>query len=330
MKTKAPIAVFLVGLFTQITSPHGAETDQFLAMEIELEDSGPALNRYLNEQALLFLEKENARRSPTENPDKLAREYYYYLFKGLFVSRLRSWVFTSDEIDRYPDLSVKYFEHYRLSIYDMRSFPFFMPMARTVRVGDVHFGMDKFGHFLGFGRRGYKQFLRYRERGLTEEEALEKLIRYWLFSERYLVGNLVDGIYSYADLEANYQGLRMIRALGEGEDAHFKKVDGQWVLDRPIDIVPYITPDFDETYNRSHYSFTRKNHVYKVLCPQYYDKLSLPIVQERFARYDTYPRSLCREVTDRYYAEREKDPREVQDLDCMCEELNLLAEQEDE
>ena len=200
----------------------------------------------------------------------------------------------------------------------MRAFPFFMPMARTMEVGDVRFGMDKIGHFFGFGRRGYKQYLKYINRGMSEEEATEKVIRSWLFSERLLVGNLVDGIYSYADVEANYQGLLMIRSLTEGDNPNFKKVDGQWVLAKPIDIVPFITPDFDETYNLSHYSGPRKNQVFKVLCPTYYEKLSLPVVQERFERYQAWPRSFCREVTDRYYAERKKDPREVQSLDCMC------------
>jgi hypothetical protein len=330
MKTYVWIAFLFAGLVAPFTAPFGAETDQFLALEVDLNDSGPALNRYLNGQAAIFLALENSHRERTATSERLAQKFYYHLFKGLHSSRLRSWAFTSDEVDRYPDRSVKYFEHYKNSIYDWKLFPFFMPMARTMRVGDIHFGMDKIGHFFGFGRRGYKQFLRYLDDGLSEKEATEKVIRYWLFSERYLVGNLVDGIFSYADLEANYQGLLMIRSLGEGTDANFKLVDNQWTFTRPIDITPFITPDFDETYNLSHYSGPRKNQVYKVLCPNYYEKLSLPIVQARFARYDEWPRSFCKDVTDQYYAEREKDPRKVQDLDCMCEEVNLLAQQAEE
>jgi len=321
MKTKFYIVVLLVGVFVQTFPAHGAETDQFLALEAEINDSGPALNRYLNEQAAVFLAIENSHRNRTETAEKLAIKFYYHLFRGLQSSRLRSWAFTSDEVDRFPDLSVGYFEHYKKSIYDMRSFPFLMPMTRTIRIGNVRFGIDKFGHFLGFGRRGYKSYLKYRKRGMSDEEATRKVIRYWIFSERYFVGNLTDGIFSYADIEANYQGMQMLRSLGEGENAHLKMVDGQWVLTRPIDAMPFITPDFDESYNHNHYSFMRKDHVFEGLCERYYEKLSLPIVSERFKLYDETPKSIVKDETDRYYAEREEDPRKLQSLDCMCESL---------
>lgn len=297
---------------------NASETDQFLTMDIELDDSAEALNRYLNEQVAIFLQEQNGRRRSIETPEKLVQKYYRYLFKGIHSSRFRSWLIHSEELDRYPDETVSYFKYMRMTVHGMGAFPFFLPMARTIRVGDVYLGVDKIGHFFGFGRRGFENYLKCRARGLGEGEALEKVIAHWLLMERYLVGNLTDGIHSYGDIEANFQGLMMARAFCEGDDPYFKRVGGEWILDRPIDIAPYITPDFDETYNLSHFLGPRKRHVFKVLRRDYCEKFALPIVQERFRRYDAWPRSFSQDFIDRYYAGRRKDPRKNQTLECIC------------
>lgn len=297
---------------------NASETDQFLAMDVKLDDSARALNRFLNTEAIKFLAEENARPNPVESPERLTEKYYFYLFKGLYASRLRSWLHTSDKVDRYPDNSVGYFKHLRMSIFGVSSFPFILPMSRTIRVGDVHFGIDKMGHFWGFGRRYFTRYLRLREQGLTEEEAMQKVVMRGFLVERYFVGNVVDGIFSYADLEANFQGMMLARALCDEEDPYFKRLDDTWILARPIDIQPYITPGFDESYNPCHYIGRRKKHVFKVLRRDYCDTFNLPIVQERFARYDTYPRSFSQKVIDQFYAKRGKDPRELQSIEVIC------------
>ena len=320
MKLQYIIAISLVGFFAIHLHAGASETDQFLAMDVELDDSAEALNDYLTVQAEDFLKKKNARRRPAETPEKLTQQYYFYIFKGLHASRLRAWLIHSEDLDRHPGTSVTYFEYLRMSVFGMRSFPFILPMARTIRVGDVHLGLDKMGHFFGFGRRSFKHYLRLRERGYTDEEAQEKVILHGYLMERYFVGNLVDGIFSYADLEANYQGMMMAREFSQGENPYFKFVDGQWILTRPIDILPFITPDFDETYNRSHYIGRRKAKVFKVLRQDYCQKYSLPIVVERFRRYDQWSQSFSQDVIDQYYAKRKKDPRKIQNLKHICQE----------
>lgn len=315
------IALLLMGFLSMANGVYASETDQFMAMDAELEDSATVVNEYLNQQAQEFLLNQNARRHPTESPEKLTQEYYFYLFKGLHASRLRRWLIHSESLDRYPDESVTYFGYLRMSVFGMRAFPFILPMARTIRIGDVHLGLDKMGHFFGFGRRSFKHYLQLREDGVAEEEALERVILHGFKMELYFVGNLIDGIFSYADLEANYQGMMMAREFSQGKNRYFKRVDGEWTLTRPIDIRPYVTPDFDETYNRSHFIGRRKKQVFKVLREDYCEKYSLPIVQERFRRYDQWPQSFSEDVIDRYYAGRTKDPRKVQSLEHICEPL---------
>ncbi|MBI4558686.1 MAG: hypothetical protein HY706_13985 [Candidatus Hydrogenedentes bacterium] len=310
--------ILVVTLIAMNDEARASETDQFMAMDKELADSADALNRYLNRQAEEFLAKQNSHRDLIMTPEKLTQKYYSYLFKGLHASRLRSWLLNSEDVDRFPGATVSYFQYLRASVFGMRSFPFILPMARTIRVGDVHLGIDKMGHFFGFGRRSFKEYLRLREAGFSEDDAMEKVVLHGFLMERYFVGNLIDGIFSCADLEANFQGMMMARAFCEGNDPYFKRAGDKWVLTRPIDIRPFVTPGFDETYNRSHYIGRRKGLVFKVLRRDYCAKFALPMVQERFAIYNTWPRSFSQEVIDRYYEKRGKDPRKVQSLEAIC------------
>jgi hypothetical protein len=243
---------------------HAAETDQYMTWPIELKDSAPVLNAYLNEQAERFVHLRNRRTVPTETREEMAMDFFGYLFEGLHKSRVRSFCFTSELVDRYPPNDVSPWQYQRQSIYRELSFPFVLPMARTIRLGDVYLGIDKIGHFFGFGRRYYSQYLRKIQSGATEEEAVESVIRRGLFQESSLVGGLVDGIFSYGDLEANFQGMQLVKQLASGTAPCFvQDENGDWALEGAIDIVPFITPDMDESWNNSHYTGLRRRNVLK-------------------------------------------------------------------
>ena len=128
------------------------------------------------------------------------------------------------------------------------------------------------------------------------------------------MGGLADAMFSYADVEANYQGFLMLRAMVEGDDAHLQQVDGHWVLARPINIRPYVTPGFDESYNVCHYTRARRRSVPATLQDQYAEAYNSLLVRERFAQYDAYEPSLSQRIVDRIDAERGITPREEQGL----------------
>jgi hypothetical protein len=314
------LAVAVLASSLVMGAAYASETDQYMAWGVELEDCSAALNDYLNDEIAVYLARKNAKRHPPEAAEKLVQGLYFYLFNGLHASRIRHFVMTSDEVDRYPDDSVGYSEHLQMSIFGMKSFPFFLPMADTINVGGIYLGIDKIGHFFGFGRRYLKRYLRYREDGMGEEEAMEKTVLHGFLVERYFVGNLIDGIFSYGDLEANFQGMMMARALSEGDDAPFQRIDGKWVLTRPVDILEFITADFDESYNNSHYSGLRKGQVHEVLRRDVCPKRVLPSVQARFAYYGNWEPSFSEQVLDGFYAERKRNPRERQALAVICGE----------
>ena len=178
----------------------------------------------------------------------------------------------------YPDRSLSNFRYRNMSIYRDITFPYLIPMARTIRVGDMYFGIDKLGHMFGFGARYYQRYRRYMKHGATEQEAIGRIVRYGILTEKLLVGEYLDGVFAHADLEANFQGFMLSRDLCEGEDPYLAITDNKWKLTRPIDMRMYITPDFDESYNLCHWWADRKREVLPILREEYSEKLRSPQV----------------------------------------------------
>lgn len=310
----AVAAVILVS-----TGGFAAETDQYITWGIELADCSAAMNQYLKESAAKFLEGANERTRPIESAEEVTREFYEYLFQGLHSSRVRAWTNNSPEVDRYPDRSVSFFEYQRMSIFrDLTAFPFILPMARTVRIGDVYLGVDKIGHFFGFGRRYFQRYLRHRAEGMDDEAAMREVVRWGAAIESSFVGGLVDGIFSHADLEANFQGMLMAKDCCMGDRPYFAKENGKWILAREMDMRTYVTPDFDESYNNSHYTGIRKGEVLDIIVNEYCPKQSLPGVAARFARYREFTPSLSKRVIAELFEEKGKDQQREQSLEALC------------
>ena len=299
----------------------GAETDQYITWDVELADSADAFNAYLNEAAETFLAGVNERAQPIVSAEELTKAFYEYLFQGLHSSRIRAWVNRSREVDRFPDRSVSFFEYQRMSIYrNLTAFPFILPMARTVRIGDVYLGVDKIGHFFGFGRRYFQRYLRLRAVGTDDEAAMTEVVRWGASIESSFVGGLVDGIFSHGDLEANFQGMLLAKDCCLGENPFFAGTPKGWTLTRPIDIRGYITPDFDESYNNSHYTGIRKGQVLQIILDEFCPRLDEPRVQARFAQYRTHAPSLSKKVIDSLFDTRGSNPQREQSLNVLCGE----------
>ena len=323
MKPKAlPLIICATAVLLLAGGPRAAamEADQFLTWDIELKDCSEAFNAFLNRTIEEFLDKVNNRALRTEPRETLVRELYVYLFDGLHYSRVRNWLAESEAVDRYPAEDLNFWEYQRISIYRDLSFPFILPIARTIRIGEVYCGIDKIGHFFGFGRRYYQRYLRHIKDGASEKDAMRRAIRFGLNQETSFVGKLVDGIFSHADLEANFQGFRLARDLALGDPPYLVKDDGEWRLARPVDMRDYVNPDFDESYNISHYWGLRKRNTLRAIREMYCDKRWLPSVQKRFARYSEHAPSFSRKVITAYFLERGENPQAEQSLSAICAE----------
>ena len=162
MKKLLPLAIILGSFIPQ--NANALETDQYMTWNLELKDSSQAFNNYFNEELIPnYLDVVNSKRTITESKEELIEGLYKYAFHGLFSSRIRKFLGSSEEIDRFPDKSVSYRKYKKSSIYKSDApFPwFFLPMSRTINIDGNYLGVDKIGHFFGFGRRYFNNCVRY-------------------------------------------------------------------------------------------------------------------------------------------------------------------------
>jgi hypothetical protein len=288
------------------------ETDQFLSWGIELNDSAEVLNAYFNREIHTIVDQRNRAIEPPCDCSSLALDTFDYLFKGRLTARLMDFIVHSDDIDVYPPRSISRARYQQMSVYRGLSFPYALPMGRTLRVGEIYFGDDKFGHFIGLGKRYYKHYLWYRSNGIPEDEAVRMAIEWGVLSENTVVGKVVDGIFSHGDLEANYQGFELARDMCEGDAPYFRRGEHGWEITRDMDLRDYVNPYWDESYNPSHYWGRRRSLVLPILRDEYAAKAEGTAVIARFHHYEKYPPSLSVEIIRQYFLDRGQTPQRDQ------------------
>ncbi|MFZ1700828.1 MAG: hypothetical protein WBO10_06615 [Pyrinomonadaceae bacterium] len=199
---------------------------------------------------------------------------------NLFIAKTGKW-FREQKFNGSPD---RYKVSYGDSIY------VFMPLdyatlSPTVKLYGSEFGTDKIDHFFQQGHKYYT----IRDSGLkkrkTAVEAEKKAVKWGQRTERTYFGLLVSGVYSNADLFANYVGMKFYQGLTEpvtvGESirpAIFKLENGFWQINENVDlrdslIKPFLTDHLNEALNPSGYAFNVYPTVRRVVrdhaCPEW-------------------------------------------------------------
>ena len=310
------VAVVLVVTTAGWKSASASETDQFLVWGVELADGSEQLNLFVNQEFEHALARlgDGDRRSCHKVPGRLYRR----AFSSLLSSRLRRFIKASD-IEWYPRRGVSRWDYRAQSVFRRSVFSFFLPMARTVRIGDVYLGIDKLAHMFGIGRRYHVRYQRLRRRGLTPEEAQRQTIVWGFTRELVFLGGYTEGIVSHADLEANFQGLRLARDMCEGDEPFLVRDRVGWRFARPIDLRDYVNPGFDESYNSNHYFNFQWRVVQPILVEEYCPRFASEEVQQRLARYrEIDAGSVSRAVLADYYRQQgRRSPHEFT-LDHLC------------
>lgn len=281
-----PLLVALLGALLVLAGEgHAAETDNYYAWRHFPRDSAAAFNEVLNRRLRETLSQTNASlfvgsMSCEDVGDTLAFPLVSTGFY-FFIGPLDAWIphvvprSNTEAFDRHRDLSL-YRNSFRLGQ--------LMPPDPTGNLGGVHVGVDKIGHFLVNGRRYWVRYRQARAQGAHEDEALRAAIRFGVEQENGILGLFSSGVFSYADLEANYQGLRFFRSLCEGDAPLLVESDDGWELSAEVDIRDYVNPCWDETWAPSSFSPSMADGVREVLeeqCP----RLSLPRVSALRRRY---------------------------------------------
>jgi hypothetical protein len=185
---------------------------------------------------------------------------YPFVYRGALNTDLEYWTQETHVIDRYPRQAESLDDYVRNSIYapSMRTAGIKTDLDFIVNVGGVYLGTDKFSHFLGSGYEYQKRYYKALSQGRTVLEAELNMIEWATSMEGGLLGLGVVGVYSYADLEANYQGFLFSQDLCNKEYLVSTLQDGETVWSfSGFDVALYINPNWDESYNANTYSKKR-------------------------------------------------------------------------
>lgn len=301
------------------------ETDQFNLPPEPLADIGAEVHDYVKEnveKALQEINREiNARQnclgnktaknceSLVKNRERLnylrseaavAREVFNRLGAGFVpFTASGSWM----ESHRFKAQPARYKTNLKESIY--ATFPSnYLTISETVNLYGAQFGTDKIAHIFQQGYTYLRIYQRALAKGSSKEAATKKANDWGRNSERTFYGNLVSGVYSNADLAANYAGLKFYQNLTQpinvGAEVKPPLVvfeNGVWKFNENVELSenllkPFVTAHLSEALNPSIYTTffglrsSVRGHVKKRACgewrtlhPNYsaadYDEISL-------------------------------------------------------
>jgi hypothetical protein len=204
-------------------------------------------------------EKERAKLTVLRSDEEVAREVYNLLGAGTIpYTKSGTWM-NSHEFKNQP---AHYKTSYGNSIFRLMPFNFWT-ISPTVNLYGAQFGTDKIAHIF---QQGYAYYTKYNngiKKGLAEIEAVKKAIKWGKTSENTYYGLLASGVYSNADLVANYAGMKFYRGLTHeiklGEILRppiLYLKDGIWTFNENINLrevllKPFISDHLNEALNPS-------------------------------------------------------------------------------
>ena len=98
-------------------------------------------------------------------------------------------------------------ENYRLRILsNTKDYSLEIQIDEVVNVGGIYIGLDKLTHFTASGFLYYKIYRLALEFVESKEAAMQMAIAMGIYGEKYILGKISSGVFSFADLESNYQG----------------------------------------------------------------------------------------------------------------------------
>jgi hypothetical protein len=313
---RATPVFILIGLTSLLAggAPRAAlalETDQFTVPPSALADVGPELAAEVVRRIDVAVERVNARaaahakeaaavegfwqrhhlreRDLALSEWSLALEVYREVAgPGLPECHIERWMRTH----RFARGPARFDSGIGSSAYGASPFarsPFIVDLSPTVNAYGVYCGVDKIGHVFQQGHQYFEEFAWEESRCAARGErrtataaALAQAVRRGVGQERGLFGETLVGVYSNADLAANYAGLKLylnltrpVRVGAELRPPLFVKWDGQWVPNAAVTpapsvrtgvavspaqrradafLRPFVTEHFNEALNPSRYT----------------------------------------------------------------------------
>ena len=253
------IALFVVlAVIAPGRQSSSAEIDHFTTQGQVISDSLPVVNRMINDSLAEAVERANA-----GGPGCSKRRLYRELrrdFHNHTRSRLIRMIDESPEIDRVAQPnSESIYRAWRPWNGIVLAMPILkggkLGLGNIVNIDGTHLGVDKLEHLFS---TGWKYFRKHYHGNQPIEEVLAKS-GYRI--ERSILGGwrISTGIVSFADLSANFNGIRFWNdmlglepdILGIETDPYLECESERWVIRNPVDISTYVDESFDESVNCS-------------------------------------------------------------------------------
>lgn len=227
-------------IFSTIT--HSTEVDNFTDRYIPLEDSTSKLNLLTNKLLKKALQLSN-REDGSCNSAILYKNINEEI-GGFLWAKLENLIEESNDFKKRKIPREK-------SIYNKLSFIQFFPhflvkMGSTINLSGHLVGVDKIGHLVGMGYEYFKI-------SDLEKKGMKKALEYGESYEDGFFGIATTGIYSYADLSANYKGLFFWRKILGTISPYIKCDAGKWNLSVQVNWDDYIDSSLDEAINCNRY-----------------------------------------------------------------------------
>lgn len=262
MKNKSRLNPFILslGLFCFLSlSPQvmASEIDSFTRRYEPLADSSEIINQKANDMLSEAIVKANATSSCDEKSlyKEIREDFNIILNEGKLVN----YIVQSPEVPRHQlERKDSIFKYHRIWDGYLLARPAAdkdgIGIGMTMNFNGMYIGSDKFEHMFG---QGYHYFRRYYEKGMS----LKRVLVIGLWNERlHLGGNaLATGVFTFADLVANFQGMRFWNhllqknedLLGENLGPYISCENEKWKLVKKVDFKDYVDDGFDEAINCS-------------------------------------------------------------------------------
>lgn len=264
------------------------EVDPYIAWMYQIDDSTREINEFINQTARETVAEANEKPRKYDSCEAVTIRIFRRNHTSIVTSkRLLKHTSANPEIDTFGR---PHFAEVHGSMYRYVPQLYFSSLADTINIDGIYMSDDKLAHMFGFGRRYYTKYLKGRKNGLDTEAAMLKAIRYGVRHEKGIVGKMIDGIYSYADLEANFQGMQMARSFCEGENPNLVGSPGNWRWDHDTDISDFVLPTLDEGYLPNNFIKIYRPMIRKRL-KRYCGISKLPFVARRLADYEARDRT---------------------------------------
>ena len=249
------------------TPTRAAEADHFTLPEGQIADITLEVNRLANEGLSRAIDDLNAQGGcdGTRKGDELLYERLTDVFSNHKKGQLVNTII-SGEIPRtviplkesiYSEWSI--WNGFLLGRRGAAKSP--LALFPLIKIGDTVIGVDKLEHMFGMG-------LRYFKGHYLDGKPLVSVLKGGIFKEKtFLGGNmLATGVFSYADLSANFNGMRFWNHMLQKQDdvlgaqhnagPYLSCQAGRWVKneERPIDFRSYVDATMQESMNCSKFA----------------------------------------------------------------------------